>query len=94
MSTTCKTTIQWKQTDWFTPKGSRGRAVEKKPWRWQGNRPDGRSFKITYISRLERPYRATSFNGLSVGDGKTLAEAQAVCENVPKATVPVKVPKA
>ncbi len=79
-------TIKWKQTAWNTPKGSK----EKRAYKWEGKRPDGRSFRITLIQRLNE-YHVYSFNGTKLGMGKSLSEAQNICERAPAAsTVGVK----
>jgi len=73
-------TIQWRQTAWYPVKHKMG----GKAWRWSGNRKDGRTFIITHI---HGSYVATSYNGTRIGLGKSLAEAQALCEKVPGVTL-------
>lgn len=86
-------TIQWKQVAWNTPKqqqkgqqrGQNGKKPEKKAYKWEGKRKDGRSFKITLIQRLGT-YLAYTFNGTKIGEGKSLSEAQNICEDAPQAS--------
>lgn len=83
--------IQWKQVAWNTPKAQKGqrgnnnKPAEKKAYKWEGKRKDGRSFKITLIQRLGR-YYAYSFNGTKLGEGGSLSEAQNICEDAPAAS--------
>lgn len=74
-------TILWRQVAWHSVKGQN----EKRPWRWSGTRPDGRSFKILHIPH--EGFVASSFNGTRLGVGKSLSEAQNICEAAAKVKV-------
>ena len=72
-------TIQWKQTAWHNKRGSK--TGEKVCWRWEGTRPDGRSFVVLHIPHIG--FIASSFNGTRLGVGCSLAKAQMLCEQAP-----------
>ena len=90
-------TISWTQKAWYDVKVNSNRGnrnsvqPEKRCWLWEGTRKDGRSFRITHIPHLPKGYVCQSFNGLRLGAGLTLSEAQMVAENAPPVCVPVKV---
>lgn len=73
--------IKWTQKSWgnFKINGK----MERRPWRWEGNRSDGRSFTLIFIPHLKQPYICSSFNGTKLGSGRTLAEAQKFAELAP-----------
>jgi len=73
--------INWQQKAWCNVKVN-GKP-ERRCWRWEGTRRDGRTFRIVHIPHLRLPYVCTSFNGMNVGSGRNLAEAQKAAEMVP-----------
>lgn len=83
--------INWTQKSWgnFKVNGK----MERRPWRWEGNRSDGRTFRILFLPHLkDAPYVCSSFNGTKIGAGRTLAQAQMLAEAAP--TVKVNIAKA
>lgn len=81
--------ISWTQKSWCNVKVNG--QMEKRCWRWEGTRSDGRTFRIIHIPHLPKPYICTSFNGTQVGTGKSLAEVQAAAVKVPAVSIPAKV---
>ena len=71
--------IQWTQKSWCNVKVN-GKN-ERRCWRWEGVRSDGRSFRITFIPHVG--YICTSFNGTKLGVGKSLATAQKYAADAP-----------
>ena len=75
-------TIKWTQKAWSDVKKNGRKSGEKRCWKWEGKRPDGRSFHIIYIA--SQGFVASSFNGTRIGAGKSLSEAQRLCEQAPQ----------
>ncbi len=81
-------TIKWNQKAWYDERKN-GRIVGKKCYKWEGQRSDGRSFRILFIKR--EGFIAMTFNGTRIGVGKSQSEAEMLCVNAPGAsTVGVK----
>lgn len=75
--------ITWTQKAWHKKDK---RSEEKVCWRWEGKRADGRSFVVLHIPHIG--YIASTFNGTKLGEGKSLAQAQALCTAAIIAKVP------